>query len=313
MRNKAKLISVVVPVYNGGHTVAELVERIITTLDEEYDSYELILVNDGSSDNSWQLITDLSHKHNGVVCGLNLMRNYGQHNALLAGIRSCNGDVIVTIDDDLQHMPEDIPLLLNQLYKGNDVVYGVPKKLNNSLFRNITSSFIKSVLIKSLGIKHAGETNSFRVFDSKLREAFSEFKSPQVSIDVMLTWGAKNIDSIGIHHKERSLGSSGYSIKKLLKYAVTMITGFSTLPLRIASYIGFVFMLLGFCIFAYVSVRYFVNSENVPGFAFLSSIIAIFSGVQLFSLGVIGEYLASVHLRALNMPTYVIEEKVFKE
>lgn len=238
------------------------------------------------------------------------MRNYGQHNALLAGIRAARGEVIVTLDDDLQHPPEETGKLLAELERGFDVVYGSPEKLPHSPLRNLAAWTTKLVLQRAMGAETARRVSAFRVFRTKLRHAFEDYRSPYVSIDVLLTWSTARFSSVRVTHRPREVGASNYRFRTLARHALTMITGFSTLPLRLASLIGFCFTLLGFAVLVFVVSVYLLQGGRVPGFPFLASIIAIFSGAQLFSLGIIGEYLARIHVRTMERPQYAIAQTV---
>jgi glycosyltransferase involved in cell wall biosynthesis len=302
-------ISVVVPVYNSEGSLAELVRRVESVLTERAARFELILVNDASRDGSWGVIQDLVAA-NPRVRGINLMRNYGQHNALLCGIRAAEYDVIATIDDDLQNPPEEIPRMLERLREGFDVVYGTPQREQHGLWRDMASIITKWTLQQTMGAQTARHISAFRVFYSRLRNAFSDYRSPYVSIDVLLTWGTSKFSSVKVQHDARTVGQSNYTLKKLITHALNLMTGFSTWPLRLASLVGIGFTLLGMGILAFVVARYFIVGDAVPGFPFLASMIAIFSGAQLFSLGIIGEYLARLHLRMMERPTYVVERVV---
>jgi len=301
-------ISVIVPVYNSQETLRPLVTRLKSTLQPCTDVFEIILINDGSLDNSWQVVGELVDTYE-FVKGLNLMRNYGQHNALLAGIHMAQYDVVVTIDDDLQHPPEEIPNLLEKLNEGYDVVYGTPQTEQHGLWRNLASQITKMALRSVMNVEIARNVSAFRVFRTDLRDSFSNYHGTHPSIDVLLTWGTKRFAVVPVEHLAREEGTSNYTFFKLVTHAINMATGFSTLPLRIASILGFAFTLFGFFVLVYVIGRYLISGTPVAGFSFLASIIAIFSGVQLFSLGVIGEYLARMHLRLMDQPSYVIREK----
>jgi undecaprenyl-phosphate 4-deoxy-4-formamido-L-arabinose transferase len=270
--------------------------------------HEIILVNDGSRDSSWEVISELSSR-SPMVRGLNLMRNYGQHNALLCGIRAAKYEVIVTMDDDLQHPPEEIPRLLARLEEGFDVVYGAPKAEQNGLLRALASRITRFALRTAIGGEVAKNVSAFRAFRTQLREAFASYESPFVSIDVLLTWATTRFGAITVPFQPRHSGSSNYTFGKLARHALDMMTGFSTAPLQLATLIGFSCTLFGIGIFFYVFVRYCLEG-SIPGFPFLASIIAIFSGAQLFALGVIGEYLARMHFRSMKRPAYVVRTTV---
>lgn len=298
-----------IPVFNGQRVLAELLSRLQPVLDELTGCYEVIMVNDGSRDESWRVIQELARKYS-FVRGINLMRNYGQHNALLAGIRSAQHDVIVTMDDDLQHPPEEIPQLLARLNAGCDVVYGAPRKEQHGLWRDIASQVTKLALQASMGVEVARHITAFRAFRTCVRDAFANYSGPFVSIDVLLTWGTAGFAVVPVHHGLRKAGVSNYTFRKLVVHAINMITGFSPLPLQLASLMGFGFTLFGIAVLVYVLGRYFIEGGSVAGFPFLASIIAIFSGAQMFAIGIIGEYLARMYQRTMDRPTYVVRSVV---
>lgn len=308
--NRPPSLSVIIPVYRSAESLTELTEALGQTLPALTEQYEVLFINDGSPDNSWEIIAALTERFPWVR-GISLMRNYGQHNALLCGIRQARYDVIVTMDDDLQHPPAEIERLLNKLAEGYDVVYGSPEQEQHGLWRNLASQITKIALQSSMGVDIARRVSAFRVFRTELRRAFADYHSPYVSIDVLLTWGTTRFAALYVPHQPRKYGQSNYTFRKLLTHALNMITGFSILPLQFASLVGFAFTLFGLIVFVYVVGRYLLEGGVVPGFAFLASIIAIFSGAQLFALGIIGEYLARVHFRTMERPVYTVRTTTF--
>ncbi len=298
-------LSIVIPVYRSEATLPELVRRLETVLNAIADDFELILVNDCSPDRSWEVICELAQQ-NSWIRAINLMRNYGQHNALLCGIRAATQDVIVTIDDDLQHPPEEIPKLLSKLGEGHDVVYGAPLHEQHGLGRDFASWITKLALQNVMGADIARQVSAFRILRSEVTAAFRNYSGAFVSIDVLLTWGTNRFSVIPVRHEPRKAGVSGYTLRKLITHAMNMMTGFSTLPLQFASIVGFTFTLFGVGVLAYVVGRFFLQGGSVPGFPFLASIIALFAGAQLFALGIIGEYLARMHFRMMERPSYVV-------
>ena len=299
-------ISVVVPVYNGAASLDELVSRIDGALGGR--DHEIVLVNDGSSDGSWPQIARLASEQQHIR-GLDLTKNFGQHNALLAGIRAASGDVIVTLDDDLQNPPEEIPKLLDRLEQGYDVVYGTPAVRQHKWWRNVAARLVRYSLRTSMG-GIATSVGPFRALRTPLRDSFASFSGPYVSIDVLLSWATSRFTSVEVEHAERRSGPSTYSFAKLASLALTMLTGFSTRPLRVASLLGLVSTLLGLVVLVYVLVRLAIEGNPVPGFPFLAAMIAIFSGAQLLTLGIIGEYLGRVHVRTMDRPAYAVREHV---
>jgi len=306
MKSEKPAISVIVPVYFGEKTLPDLVKRLEVVLGEAADQYEIILVNDGSTDHSWEVISELAQKFS-TVRGINLMRNFGQHNALLAGIRSASFDLCVTMDDDLQHDPALIPVLLAKLEEGYDVVYGSPLAEKHGLWRDLASVITKATLATVMNAASARHVSALRIFYTRLRDAFEQYNGPAVSIDVLLTWGTSRFGYVEVKHEKRMIGESHYTFRKLVTHALNLMTGFSTIPLRISTGLGFTFILFGIVIFLYVFIRYLIQGGAVPGFTFLASTVTIFSGVQLFVLGIMGEYLARMHFRLMDKPPYVIK------
>ncbi len=304
MKKKYPSCSIVIPVYQSALTLEPLVHRIAACMEQTGIEFEVILVNDGSRDDSWRKICDLATSYP-WVSGIDLFKNFGQHNALLCGIRSARYEVIITMDDDLQHPPEEIAKLLDKLLEGYDVVYASPLKAPHSLWRNLASLGTKRTLAFVMGMKTVREISAFRAFRSELRSAFQDYRDPGVIIDVLLSWGTSNFASIQVNEQPREIGRSNYTLSSLVKQTVLILTGFSTVPLRFASWIGLFFTLFGIAVFLFVVISY-LSRGSIPGFPFLASIIAVFSGVQLFALGLIGEYLAGVIDRSMGRPTYVI-------
>jgi undecaprenyl-phosphate 4-deoxy-4-formamido-L-arabinose transferase len=302
-------LSVVVPVYNSQHTLSDLMERLSTVLTELVVDFEVILVNDGSRDESWSAICKLSTEYSSVR-GINLMRNYGQHNALLCGIRAAQYELIVTMDDDLQHPPEEMAKLLEKLAEGYDVVYGTPQKEQHGFWRDIASQITKLALQGSMGAEIARHVSAFRVFRTQIRDAFLDYRGSFVSIDVLLTWGTTRFAAVPVRRDPRRIGVSNYTFRKLVTHALNMMTGFSVLPLQLASLMGLGFAFFGLLVLGYVVGRYLIEGGTVAGFPFIASIIAIFSGAQLFALGIIGEYLARMHFRMMERPTYTVREHI---
>ncbi|HJR81835.1 MAG TPA: glycosyltransferase family 2 protein, partial [Anaerolineales bacterium] len=271
-------LSIVIPVYCGEEFIEPLVLRMQGALPTFAQKYEVIFVNDGSPDNSWALIEKLARQCNWVR-GINLRRNYGQHNATLCGIREARYEVTVTLDQDLQHPPEEIPMLLAKLEEGYDVVYGSPKKLPRGFIRNLLTANIKRILANVMGVPSVRNISAFRAFRTDLRDSFRNFQSPTLTLDVLLSWGTIRFTSVTVNIEQGN--QSNYSFLSLVRVAILILTGYSTMPLRLASWVGFIMTLFGLGVFIYVLVIYF-TAGSLPGFPFLASIISLFSGAQLF-------------------------------
>jgi undecaprenyl-phosphate 4-deoxy-4-formamido-L-arabinose transferase len=297
-------VSVVVPTYKSPTTLAELVARIGAI---NLGEYEVIVVDDGNDDSTWSEILQLSQTDSSVI-GLRLGRNYGQHSAILAGVRRAKFSQIVTLDDDLQNPPEDIPKLVAELKPGVDVVYGVSSEVRQNLFRRFTSKFTKAVFAKVLGFESAIAISSFRAFRAQLKEGFAGDLGPHVSLDALLTWSTSRFSTVEVSHHPRRVGKSNYSLGKLIRFMLDTATSYSTRPLRLATTIGFITTLFGLLMLVWVLGNALFVGDSVPGFPFLAASIAVFSGVQLVVLGILGEYLGKIHFRAMNKPTFSVSE-----
>lgn len=236
-------LSVIIPVYNSAEILPALIVRLESALNSFGLPSEILLIDDQSRDRSWSVISELAKRHESIR-EIRMMRNYGQHNALLAGIRVARYDTVVTMDDDLQYPPEEIGKLLEKLSDEVDVVYGAPGRQPHGFLRGIASVITKMALQSAMGALSARHVSAFRAFRTDLRRAFETHKSPFISLDVLLTWATTRFDVARVRHDERAFGKSNYSVAKLIRHAVNMTTGFSTLPLQLASVVGFVFSLL---------------------------------------------------------------------
>ena len=302
-------LSVVVPVYRAEKTLNELYRRLTAVLAHHPEPFEIILVDDHSDDGSWAIIEALARRDQRVR-GFRLGRNFGQHGALLCGIRAARYPVTVTLDDDCQNPPEEISALLARLAEGYDVVYGAPEQARHGFFRDRASLLTRIALRGFMGAETARYVSAFRALRTDLRDAFADYSNPFVSIDVLLTYGTSRFSHVIVRQDARLAGKSNYTFRKLAAHAVNMITGFTALPLRLASVTGLAFAFLGALMLAYVLVNFVVTGGIVQGFAFLASAIAIFSGVQLLALGILGEYLGRIHERTMGRPPYRVSERV---
>ena len=261
-------LSIVIPVYNGALSLRQLTEELTEILPTLVDDYEIIFVEDDGKDNSWDVLRELIGEFSNVRA-FKHMRNYGQHNALLCGVREARYEIIVTMDDDLQHPPSELPKLLDKLQEGYDVVYGTPQHEQHGFMRDLASQITKLALQGAMGVDVARNVSAFRMFRTHLREAFAGYESPMVNMDVLLTWGTTRFAAVQVHHVPRQYGESNYTMRKLIVHALNMMTGFSTLPLQLASLIGFALTVFGIIILLYVFGRLLFES-SIPGFPILS-------------------------------------------
>jgi undecaprenyl-phosphate 4-deoxy-4-formamido-L-arabinose transferase len=301
-------VSVVVPTYRSPNTLSRLVDEIVSATWWN-DDFEIIIVDDGNVDGTWAALQSITATHQ-CVRAMRLSRNFGQHAALLAGIREARNQIVVTLDDDLQNPPAETEKLLSALRDDVDVVYGTPRVVGQGAWRRFSSALSKYLMKVSLGFEHAEHISSFRAFRTSLRDGFAENLGPGVSIDAMLNWSTTRFTNVEVEHRSRESGTSNYNFWKLLRFMFDTATGYSTAPLRAATGLGLVTVLLSIGVLVWVVGRPLVTGDAVPGFPFLAATIAIFSGTQLIVLGVLGQYLGRMHFRVMNKPSYTIADRI---
>ncbi len=296
-------ISVVIPIYNAEHSLPDLLPRLVGVLKTLEVPHEIILVNDGSADQSWKSITSAAQDHK-CIRGLTLTRNYGQQSALLCGIREARFDILVCMDDDLQHPPEELPRLVNELNEKNlDVVFGAPEKMPHPFWRVVASRTTKALLSWILGDSNIRNMSAFLCFRTVLRAGFAGHLGPTATIEVLLSWVTSDFGAVYVAHKPRQRGKTGYTLRKLVDYTLMLITSYSTASLRLATLVG---ALLIACGITGAILRLFMPGGN-------GWLITLLAGTQIFFLGIASEYLARLYYRTMGRPPYVIRETTFKK
>ncbi len=297
-------LSVVIPCYGSRETLRALVDDLLRVLEAEARPFELILVDDGSPDDVWSVIVSLHAEHPDRVVGVQLMRNFGQHNALMAGLHRARGAVIVTMDDDLQHPPEEIPKLVGALKDGGlDLVYGTYEQRRHRGWRRAASSLVTSTFRRLFRVDFT--FTAFRALRSELAQSVLTYSLNFTFLDGLLAWNTDRIGSIPVRHDARREGKSGYSVSRLLLLSLNMFTNFSLVPLQVVSWLGLAAAGFGLGLGGVFLVASLLDMMKVPGFAATIVAISILGGIQLLALGIIGEYLGRVHLNINRKPQYV--------
>jgi glycosyltransferase involved in cell wall biosynthesis len=299
--------SVVVPVYNSEKTLRELCTRIATSFQKMNATFEIVLVNDNSTDGSWKVIRELKSEDTRRITGIRLRKNFGQHKALLCGFQYAQGEYVVTLDDDLQFFPEDIIILADEAKKsGADLVYGYYKsERQHSSIRKIGSAFV-SFVFEKFG-NTSGQGSSYKLIHKSVIEKIKDYNHSFTFLDEILSWHTTNIAFAEVQHAPRREGKSGYSILKLVLLTINLIFGYTTIPLRFMTWFG----LTSFWV-CLVFVCYFLYLKMTTGaeLGFTALIVSIFmsTGLILFSLGIIGEYLNRLFALQHKKPSYLIGE-----
>jgi glycosyltransferase involved in cell wall biosynthesis len=301
--------TVIIPVYGDGRYLTELVRRLDSAFQSlGWQEPEVILVDDCGSPQSWQVIQFIcANRPNSL--GIELMRNFGQHNALMCGFHHAHGDVVVTMDDDLQHAPESVPDLVRTLHmQSMDLVYGAYDEKKHAKGRNLGSFVVNWFYRRVFGLPIA--VTSFRAIDRKLVKAILRYDLNFTFIDGLLAWNTRKISTTAVPHHPRADGKSSYSLAKLITLAMNMFTNFSLLPLQVVSFLGLLAAAGGIGLgFVYLLLAIF-SKIAVPGYASTIIAVLILGGLQLLSLGIMGEYIGRLHLNVNRKPQFTIRSLV---
>ena len=310
-----EFVSVVAPVYNEEGGLQELIDRCLASLRTLNRKFELILVDDGSSDHSAEIITRNSEANPDVVIGCILNRNYGQHSAIMAGFSLVRGDLIITIDADLQNPPEEIPNLVAAAELGNDVVGTVRQKRQDTLFRRLASKVVNRVAQKATGVNMKDYGCMLRAYRRHIVEAMKQCNERSTFIPVLGNSFARNTVEIPVAHHERLVGESKYSLLKLINLQFNLLTCMTTAPLRMLMYLGFGAGFIGFLLGVYIIIRRLVEDESwsAQGTFTLFALMFIFTGFQLVGMGLLGEYIGRIYNDVRARPQYFIETVLGKQ
>lgn len=310
MTDECKKLSVIVPVFNSRQSLEQLSTDIWRHCVPVFsENIEVIFVDDGSIDGSWEEICRIT-KNTKNTAGLRLEKNFSQHNALLAGILYSTGEWILTIDDDLQHPLENLSAMKELTTHGFDLVYGANMTQPvHGLSRLLATMTIKYIFKFFLRIPNATDISAFRLISGRLRNYARSAQGPTISIDALLSAAGFHSTSYLVSFKKRQYGQSNYSTTKLITHSLKTVLSFSVVPLQIAALLGVIIIIFSVLLLLYVVTRALIE-PSVPGFPFLASIVAFFSGVQLILLGIQGLYLGEIHARSMGHPPFIIANTI---
>ena len=301
-------ISVIIPVFNEEKNISSVYNRCVSVLDSIGESFELIFVNDGSKDTTFQMVYQLSQT-DARVKYISLSRNFGHQIAVSAGLEASCGDYAVIIDADLQDPPELMGNLYSKAKEGFDVVYAKRKlRKGETFFKSITAKFFYRLLKKITSINIPLDTGDFRIISRKVINVLKQMPEQQKFLRGQIAWVGFNQTAVEYQREERTAGTSGYTVKKMIRLAMDGITSFSNLPLRIATIAGFLVSGITFCVALYALYSRFISKDYVPGWTSIIISVLFIGGVQLITIGIIGEYISRISSNVRNRPLYVISE-----
>ena len=302
-------VSVVIPVFNEELVLHEFYPRLKKEAENWDKSYELLFVDDGSTDNSFELICKWK-KIDSNIRVIKFTRNFGQQAAVLAGFRQSRGDIVVQIDSDLQNPPEEIKSLLGAFTDEVDLVVTVPRKRRDSSLRILGSKVLHSLAQALFGNRFKLNLSSFRAMRRSVIEKIDQCQDRSRYMAVLMSWMAVPTVHVEVDHHLRKTGQTKYGILPLLRLTWDLITGYSNFPLRLVTYLGLLGAGLGFAIMMFLLYQRLVAGILIEGFVVLSAVFSFFAGVQLLSIGFLGEYLGRVHLQIQNRPNYIVHKVI---
>jgi dolichol-phosphate mannosyltransferase len=303
-------LSILIPVYNDQEVLDELNQRLMQVLPSLADQFEIVLVDDGSKDNSWVIIEELK-KDNPNIVGIKLMRNFGQQNAIAAGLNYVTGEVVVIMDSDLQDRPEDIPKLIDALIE-NDASMAIAKwkTRKDSWFKKFVSKLNYKVSQRITKISHEPGLGVFRAIRREVVEELKKYRETTSTTLSLLYWIGVDYVTVELDRDERFAGKSGYNLKKMLKLTFDRIFSFSMFPIRAAIYTGLTVSAISFILAIILVLRYFLG-KVAPGWTSIIVLVLFLFGMNFIFLGIIGEYLGRVFLESKQRPKYTVK-KVLK-
>jgi glycosyltransferase involved in cell wall biosynthesis len=308
-KKKPTKVSIVIPVYNGEQSIGRLTDELVSVLKELYN-LEIVLVNDNSPDNSETVCEGLFKKYPDIVCFFSLAKNVGEHNAVMAGLNQATGDYMVIMDDDFQNPITEVAKLVNYAAQNDcDVTYTYYRKKKHSFFRNLGSRFNDKVANVMLKKPKNLYLSSFKALNRFIVDEIKKYDLPYPYIDGLILRTTDKIAKVEVEHRERAIGRSGYTFTKLVRLWLNMFTSFSILPLRVSAIMGMIFSLLGLALGVFTVIEKLANPDLPIGYAATIVVISIFAGIQLLSLGMIGEYVGRIFMSFNKKPQYTIRKR----
>ena len=301
-------ISAIIPVFNEEENLRELGERLMRTLAEMGRPFEIILVDDGSSDRSWAILTELHQKYPQNLRALQFNRNFGQHQAIFAGFQAARGQVMLTLDADLQNPPEEIPRLVAKIEEGYDTVGGWRENRRDSLFRRLPSHLMNLVMSKVTGVRLRDYGCMLRAYRREVIDSINQCQESSSFIPALANLFSRRVAEIPVGHAQRERGQSKYSLIKLLRLNFDLVTGFSNLPIHLVGFLGVAIACLGVLFGLFLFLRRLFVGPEVEGVFTLFAILFVFVGLNTLGLALIGEYVGRIYREVRGRPRYVIRQ-----
>ena len=305
-QSKKCTFSVVVPVYNSEGSLEELHQRLSSTFEKMGESFEIIFVNDRSSDQSYAMLRQIHKSHPENTTIIDLLKNYGQHNAIMCGFNYSQGEYVITLDDDLQNPPEEIPGLFEKLQEGYDVVFGIPEEKNDKAYKNLGSLMIRKLNRKIFNLKDKLSFSSFRIIKREIVDEAKSIKTPFPYISGMLLTITSSVANHKVQHLARKYGRSNYNLPKLINLSFNLLINYSSIPLRIIAVFGVVISIISFIVgLGYIFKQLFVGKAP-EGWTTLVVFISFYNALFLVFFSILGEYISRLLKESSKISQFIV-------
>ena len=304
------ILSVIVPCLNEENHLIEFKSRIIKVINDLSITYKIYFIDDGSTDKSWEIIKDFSNEDINIL-GIKLSKNFGHQNAISAGFQSANSDYVLIMDADLQDPPELLHDMYNKISKNNlNVVYAKRIKSNENLFKKFTSKIFYIIFNALSDVKIPRDTSDFRIIDKKILNEIKKLSEKDIFYRGLIPWMGFKSDFVEFERKNRKQGQSGWTLVKMFNFAITALTSFSSIPIRLSFYLCF-FMSIIFIFNSVYALYSYLQNNTVKGWTSIVLIISFFNIIVFFILGIISEYVGKIYTEIKNRPNFIIDEKTY--
>lgn len=298
--------SVVIPLFNDAAILPELHQRVSTLMQSLNESYEIIYVDDGSRDDTFAVLSTIHHANPTHIKGVRLLRNFGQHPAVTAGFEQTSGQIIITLDSDLQNPPEEVPKLLAKLAEGYDVVVGWRQIRQDSIFRILPSKFINWLISQSTGVKLHDYGSMLRVYRREVVQLLNQTQESAKFITALTSWLGVDIVEVPVRHEMAADKQSRYKLRRLFRMTIDLATGYSLVPIQMVTAVGLLMALVGIGSGLFLLAWRIIFNVNITGLSSFIALILVLFGIQLAGLGIVGEYIGRIYIEVRGRPYYLI-------
>ncbi|MFC1976438.1 glycosyltransferase [Chloroflexota bacterium] len=298
--------SVVIPLFNDAQILSELHRRVSAVMELLAESYEIVYVDDGSQDKTFSILSGIHQSDSSHVKAICLLRNFGQHPAVTAGFEQTSGEIVITLDSDLQNPPEEIPKLLNKLAEGYDVVVGWRQMRQDSIFRTLPSKFINWLISRTTGVKLHDYGSMLRVYQREVVQLLNQTHESAKFITALTSWLGVDIVEVPVRHETSADGQSRYNLRRLFRMTIDLTTGYSIIPIQMVTGVGLIMATIGIGTGIFLLIWRVIFNTNPTGLTSFVALLLVLFGIQLAGLGIVGEYIGRIYVEVRDRPYYLI-------